>query len=691
MSRKKSLLSKLLLFIGVPVAAVFCITAFIVLMSVKQSVAQLTTSELAEKSKAASYQISEYFSKYSDTVIQMAANDSFQQYFQQISNDTGSGNEQDFAGVKKTIDNILETDPDNYSSVWIADYDTNRIIISSSDQPYEMKLSDKSWYRSIVDKKVTVTTEPYKDQTTGSSVVSMVAPVFKTGTKDIIGFVGVDITINRLFDMVKGYKLGQTGFYILATAEGQLVYHPNASLKGKNILESKMSKNIINSITKKAVGAITYTNMNQTNFGYLSTIGNTGWTITTGIPEKEYNKTYHAVQTTVLTVFIIALLLLILLIIVVSQSIIYPLKKLTRAALQVADGNLDVQIELKSSDETGQVAMAFSRTIERLKQYIDYINEISTVLDKIALGDLVFELHCDYAGEFSKIKTSLENIKFTLVKIFSDITVSADQVASGSGQVSNGAQALAQGATEQASSIQELSAEITEISSNIKLNAEHASNASLNVGRVHSEIEVSNQYMDKMVAAMAQINESSGQIKKIIKTIEDIAFQTNILALNAAVEAARAGAAGKGFSVVADEVRNLASKSAEAAKNITSLIQESMNQVENGTKIVDETAKSLLNVVDNAKIVSETVKQISQASKQQADTIGQVMLGVEQISSVVQTNSATAEESAAASEELSGQAKVLNSLVQQFKLKEVISPDKEDVPQSNSKASVEDL
>jgi len=246
---------------------------------------------------------------------------------------------------------------------------------------------------------------------------------------------------------------------------------------------------------------------------------------------------------------------------------------------------------------------------------------------------------------------------------------SSEQVSSGSEQVSNGAQALAQGATEQASSIEELSATITEIASNVKLNATSAADASIKVNHVSSELDVSNQNMQDMIAAMSKISDSSSQIGKIIKAIEDIAFQTNILALNAAVEAARAGAAGKGFAVVADEVRNLASKSAEAANNTTALIENSIKEVENGTKIADQTATALKKVVLEATAVSNTVTLISQASNEQANSINQITLGVDQISSVVQTNSATAEESAAASEELSGQAQILKSLVGKFKLK----------------------
>lgn len=286
----------------------------------------------------------------------------------------------------------------------------------------------------------------------------------------------------------------------------------------------------------------------------------------------------------------------------------------------------------------------------------------------MAKGDLTVASDVEYAGDYRELKESMQYILSAFNETLGQINQVADQVSSGSGQVSSGAQMLAQGAAEQASSIEELSAAINEIAEKITVNAEYAANASRSVHDVGSEISKSNRQMQDMIAAMSQINLSSGQIRKIIKTIEDIAFQTNILALNAAVEAARAGTAGKGFSVVADEVRNLASKSADAAKNTTALIENSMRQVENGTKIANETAVSLQKVVESTTTVFETVEKISSATKQQAESIGQVTQGIEQISGVVQTNSATAEESAAESEELSGQAEFLKQLTGRFRL-----------------------
>jgi methyl-accepting chemotaxis protein len=387
----------------------------------------------------------------------------------------------------------------------------------------------------------------------------------------------------------------------------------------------------------------------------------TGSQIATGLAEQD-----TAANIIIILVILLSLIISLIIAVTMSRGISKPVKEMADAARRMSEGDLNVQINVVSKDEIGQLGAAFSESIASIRAYIA---DITKVLGEMSRGNLTVTSDLDYIGDYAELKNSCTGILTSLNDTLGQINQASEQVSSGSEQVSNGAQALAQGATEQASSVEELSATITEISTQVKENAEHATNASKNVNDVRSEIEVSNQHMSEMVNAMSQINDSSSQIGKIIKTIEDIAFQTNILALNAAVEAARAGAAGKGFAVVADEVRNLASKSAEAAKDTTSLIENSMKQVESGTKIADETAKSLLRVVESTKAVAETVGQISQASNRQSDAIGQVTLGVDQISSVVQTNSATAEESAAASEELSGQAQILQELVNKFKLK----------------------
>lgn len=368
----------------------------------------------------------------------------------------------------------------------------------------------------------------------------------------------------------------------------------------------------------------------------------------------------------ILAIILIALVVSVLIALYIARGISKPVRELAQAAQKMSEGDLSAEVSVNSSDEIGQLSAAFTNTIATLKAYI---TDIKISLAQMAQGDLNVTLSKDFKGDFKELKNSINGIVTSLNNTLSQIHHASEQVSFSSSQVSDGAQELAQGATEQASSVEELTATIEEISSHIKDNAAHAIDVSKNVTHVSEEIEASNQHMNEMMTAMTHISESSGEIGKIIKTIEDIAFQTNILALNAAVEAARAGEAGKGFAVVADEVRNLASKSATAAKDTTELIENSMRQVEDGTKIADETANSLFQVVESAKVVASIVEKISQVTIQQSKAINQVVTGIEQISGVVQTNSATAEESAAASEELSGQAQVLETLVRQFKLK----------------------
>lgn len=377
--------------------------------------------------------------------------------------------------------------------------------------------------------------------------------------------------------------------------------------------------------------------------------------------------------TIVINVVIVAVALLIAVAmgIFISRSISTPIGLCVNRLNLLADGDLKSPVpEIYTKEETGMLADSTRRIVDTISSII---KDMDFGLSSMANGDFTAESKEKekYVGDFNPLLTSMYTIINSLSRTLSEINMASDQVNAGADQVSSSAQALAQGATEQASSIQELSATIAEITRQIQDNASNAASAGKLSDEVGSGVLESNQRMENMVGAMEDISNTSKEIAKIIKTINDIAFQTNILALNAAVEAARAGAAGKGFAVVADEVRNLAGKSAEAAKDTTVLIESSINAVSNGTKIADETANALKNVVEKSAVTNDYIQQIVKACEEQANGASQITVGVEQISSVVQTNSATAEESAAASEELSGQATMLKDLVGAFKLKEM--------------------
>lgn len=367
-------------------------------------------------------------------------------------------------------------------------------------------------------------------------------------------------------------------------------------------------------------------------------------------------------------IFAAALGMTILLLGVLRKRIISPIHVLLASAEKIGQGNLKENIPYASRDEFGDLADSFRQMQAFLK---DVIADVKANLERMGSKDFCVDINADYRGEFEMIRDSIMAISDHLSMTLLRINESADQVADGSDQVASGAQMLSQGATEQASSVEELAATINELSSHVTRNADNASNATRTAVEVKDYALESGRRMSEMLDAISNISDRSKEIEKIIKTIEDIAFQTNILALNAAVEAARAGAAGKGFAVVADEVRNLAGKSAEASNNTAELIQESLKAVEHGAYIADETAKSLNNVVNGVQGITQAIEDISSSSGEQATSLSQVTLGIDQISSVVQTTSATAEESAAASEELSDQAKKLKGLVGQFRLKEI--------------------
>lgn len=364
-------------------------------------------------------------------------------------------------------------------------------------------------------------------------------------------------------------------------------------------------------------------------------------------------------------VAVISILITIFVVLFIRRSILVPIQKIVMANQEAAEGNLNSEIDYESRDEFGQM-IRFIGESNAMQSRI--MGDIIDKFTRISMGDLKITVDMDYPGDYAVLKETIENTVANLNHTMQTIHVAASQVNAGASQVSSGAQALAAGSAEQASSVEQLTASIEQIAGQAAANTSIVKAVTEYVEQAEQGVISGDDYMRNLTAAMAEIETASNEIVNITKAIDDIAFQTNMLSLNAAIEAARAGSAGKGFTVVADEVRNLAGKSAEAAKQTAELIQNTVATISRGTELTGQTAQILREVGASTRKVTESFVQIEQASSEQSDAIEQIRQGLTQVSSVVQTNAATAEENSATSEEMSAQADTLRAEVEKFNL-----------------------
>ena len=524
---------------------------------------------------------------------------------------------------------------------------------------------------------------PVISKVTGDLTMVVTAPIWENGIigSKVVGIVSFDVNKYFLNNIVKDIKLSKNSYAYLIDKNGTTIADRKESVVGiRNTIKESETNQLLKPFAeadKKLLSGETgnaHVKLKDEKWilSYTPVENTNGWGMGIMVNKGDF---LGPVYTSIKMIIILAVLFTVISVIIaiaVSNKIGNPLKECSERLSKLSEGDLNSEIPVINEDsEIGILASATNKIVTDINHMS---NALIYILSEISNGNLDIDTKDEtltnlFVNDFEPILDAINKIVYGLNGTLEQINTAGEQVAISSAQLSEGAQVLSQGATEQANSIEELSATINEVSKQIKQTAENAERAKQISIESSNATDKGKKQMQEMIFAMDEISTTSNRIGDIIKNIDDIAFQTNILALNAAVEAARAGEAGKGFAVVADEVRNLAEKSAQSAKDTAELIEKSLIAIENGSKIVGETAKSLEDVVNGSKISSQVIQEIADASNEQAQYINQVNIGMEQIAVVVQTNSATSEESAASSEELSSQANILRDLIGQFKLR----------------------
>ncbi len=538
--------------------------------------------------------------------------------------------------------------------------------------------SDREYVQQAMQGNVYVS-EPLISKITGELSIMVAAPIYTDGVygssiAGVVYFVPHETFLN---DIVSAIQLGENSRAYMINKSGDTIADITLDTITVQNIEAEAQANpalgelaaIHASMRQGQNGFGSYISGEEKMFAAYAPVNDTdGWSIAVTAPQLNYLASTRDAMVVNLAVIVLSIVASVIVALVLAAHISRPMKACAERMKLLVKGDLETPMpRITTRDETGMLANSTASLVEGLGMVI---HDIGYMLTEMANQN--FDVHTKheevYVGGFRNILDSMRHMKRELSDAMHQVNNSAQQVASASTQLSASAQMLSQGTTEQASSVQELAARLSEINEQAKSTANEAMEVRHKTHQTGKEVSMCNEKMQHLVEAMNKIQDSSDQIEKILKTIDDIAFQTNILALNASVEAARAGSAGKGFAVVAEEVRSLAGKSAEAAQNTSMLIGNSTEAVHTGTKIANNTAEVLQEVVRSIQSMVDSIDEIASVSNEQSSAVGQVSDGINQIADVVQSNSATAEEGAAASEQLSAEAASLKQLVNQFTL-----------------------
>ena len=645
---KKGIADEILHQIGGSVILVFLLIAVVAICMVGWLSITSKKTELIQESNAAANQLTGFLEQYTKNAEQLAANPEIKDVMTEIKAGDDIQKAQKMETVMNNLVNIAATDTDNVMAVWISDLDASALTQSdgfTSEEGWD--ITGRGWYGCIESKKP-ILTEPYVDSSTGKMILSAAAPVINDADGTVLGAVGMDISLDHMTELMSEYKIGRKGYIMLLSENGTFLYHPQNDIIQKNLTDINISQNVSSAISSKSNKFLKYKAQGRTKYGSLQHAGDTGYVVLSNLPMSEYYEILIVMVLSLIVLFAVGIILITFSIKKSAASLSKPILELNQTAQQLAAGNLDVNLSITSKNEIGELGASIQKTVNRLKEYIVYIDETAETLAQIADGRLSIQLKNDYVGEFQKIKNALLNI-------------SDSELASAS-------QVLAEGAEEQAASIEQLTATTNTVAEQVENNRKEAEASAKATARATTMIEENQENMKLMMDAMNNIHQTSQQVVGIIQTIEDIASQTNLLSLNASIEAARAGEAGRGFAVVADEIGKLALESSQAANTTKELIEVSMEEIRKGSGIAVHAMDSLKESVNAVDHVNEMIQKTSENIAVQAENMNQLRIGIEEIAHGIQDNSAASQETSATSEELASQAEMLNQMVQKFDL-----------------------
>lgn len=665
---QKRIADDILLQIGKSVLLVFVIVAIVAIFMVRAAITSSKQSELTLESESAAHQLASFFKQYSKAVSQLAANPEIQHVLAGTKPGMNILESDKMDTVHEHLDNVTKIDSENIMSAWIADLDTSVLTQSdgfTSDSDWDIK--SRPWYTCIDTKKI-VLTEPYTDSSTGKMILSAVAPVMDKSTGEVLGATGLDISMDHVTAVMGDYKIGRNGYILLLSANGSIIYHPQSDLVDKNITEVNVSQNLIDATQAGTEQFLRYKVGGTSKYGVSEPVSDTGYIVVSNLPVFEYYSMLIWMIAALVVVFVAGILLIVFRIKKSAAKLTKPILELNHTALQLAAGDLDVRLDVKSENEIGELGDSIGETVRRLKEYIVYIDETADVLAHMADGKLEIDLQNDYVGEFQKIKTALLNISSSMNEVMQGINESASQVSTGASDLADASQVLAESASTQAASVEELVATSTSIMEQVEATRKDAELSAEATKHVTSMMDQNQREMKQMMDAVNKIHETSQKVVGIIQTIEEIAEQTNLLSLNASIEAARAGEVGRGFVVVASEIGKLALESSQAANMTRELIEVSMEEINRGKEIADGVMNSLEESVNAVDDVDDMIKKTADNASMQAESMEQVRIGIEEIAQGIQDNSAAAEETSATSEQLASQASILNDMVHRFEL-----------------------